>query len=181
LRRGRGGIREHGQGIVRRRPGRDRLAEGPGRRLERVDHGLVALARGPQPLHAGQRRVQRGGQPGQVHVGGVAQRLPGPAERHAVQRPGRAAHLGDDGAAGQGQDPSGRHVRRGPVARVQRAEHRGEAAVQVDAVIGVADRRVQLGQVITVGLDDPGGRRYPGPEDFSVHRGSLAGDLRHAF
>src|SRR5438445_701039 len=44
---------------------------------------------------------------------------------------------------------------------------------EVDAMIGVADRRVQLGQVIAVGLDDPGGRHDPGPEDLSVHDGSL--------
>ena len=56
-----------------------------------------------------------------------------------------------------------------PLRAFSAREHRGEAAGEVDAVIGVADRRVQLGQVVAVGLDDPGGRRYPGPEDFSVH------------
>jgi small subunit ribosomal protein S10 len=40
-------------------------------------------------------------------------------------------------------------------------------------VVGVADRRVQLGEVIAVGLDDLGRTRDPGPEDFSVHHGSL--------
>ena len=100
---------------------------------------------------------------GQVHVGGVSQRLSGPAERRAVERAGGAADLGDQGVARQGQDGPGRRGFSAP--GVQRAEHGGEAAGQVDAMIGVADRRVQLGQVVAVGLDDPGGRHDPGPED----------------
>jgi hypothetical protein len=36
-------------------------------------------------------------------------------------------------------------------------------------VIGVADRRVQLGQVLTMLLYDPGGGRDPGPEHISLH------------
>jgi hypothetical protein len=61
----------------------------------------------------------------------------------------------------------------------QRAEDGGEAAGQVDAVVGVADRCVQLGEVVAVGLDDPGGRDDPGPEDVSVHDGSLTDGGNH--
>jgi hypothetical protein len=153
-----------------RRPLRDRLAERPRRRHERVDHGLVALAGGAEPLDACERLLQRGGQRGQVHLGGVSQGLSGPAEGHAVQRPGGAADHGDDGVARESQDLSGRRGRgHPPVLSVQGAEHGSEAAGEVDAVIGIADRRVQLGQVVAVGLDDLGGGGHPGPEEFSVH------------
>jgi len=36
-------------------------------------------------------------------------------------------------------------------------------------VISVADRRVQLGQVVALFLDDGGGGGDPGPEDFGLH------------
>jgi hypothetical protein len=36
-------------------------------------------------------------------------------------------------------------------------------------VVGIADRRVQLGQVITVGLDHLGGRDDPRAEDIGIH------------
>jgi hypothetical protein len=69
----------------------------------------------------------------------------------------------------------GRLFRRG----IQRHEHGGEAAGEVYAVVGVADRRVQLGQAVPVDLDDLGGGRDPGPEDFSVHGGSLTDNLEN--
>ena len=46
----------------------------------------AALAGGAELLDARERRIERGGQGGQVDVGGASQRLSGPAEGRAVQR-----------------------------------------------------------------------------------------------
>ena len=62
------------------------LLKARGRRRQRVDHGLVALAGGAELLDARQGRIERGGQRGQVDVGGASQRLAGPAESRAVER-----------------------------------------------------------------------------------------------
>ena len=149
------------------------LPKRPGRRGERVDHRLVALAGRAELLHArpGPPRARR---PSAARSTSAAapSALPGPAERRPVQRAGGAADLGDQRAAGQGQHRARASPAR-PAASSAR-EHGGEAAGQVDAVVGVADRRVQLGQVVAVGLDRP---RRPTAiqraEDLSVHDGSL--------
>ena len=53
--------------------------------------------------------------------------------------------------------------------------HGGESAGQVDPVVGVADRRVQLGEVVAVGLDHPAADVDPGAEDISVHVAPIEG------
>src|SRR6202044_1207327 len=45
----------------------------------------------------------------------------------------------------------------------------GEAAGQVGAVIGIADRGVELGEVVALRVDDRRDLRYPGSEELSVH------------
>jgi len=161
--RGRRGGR--GQGVGLRRPVLDRLGERPGSRGERVDHRLVSLAGRAELLHARQGRVEGQAECGQVHLLGGAQSLPGPAERHPVQRPGGAADLGDQRGAGQDEHRPRRRGRLG----VERGQHGGETAGQVDPVIGVADLRVKLGKVVAVGLDHPGRRGDPRAEGVGVH------------
>ena len=39
---------------------------------------------------------------------------------------------------------------------VERGDHRGHAAVHVDAVVGVADRGVEIGEQVRVLADHPG-------------------------
>src|SRR5690606_2024439 len=119
-------------GAAGRREGRTERVH---RRHQRVDHGLVAgcgTAELPHRVHPGAQRL---GQLLFVHLGGVAQRLPGPAQQRAVQRAGGAAHLRDEQPARQGQHGAGRGGR----FLLQRVPHRREPAPQVPAVVGVPD------------------------------------------
>jgi hypothetical protein len=61
---------------------------------------------------------------------------------------------------------------RGRVRRGQRRLHGAEPAGEVDAVIGVADRGIELGEVISLCFDDRCDLRDPCAEEFSVHKGS---------
>ncbi len=83
---------------------------------------------------------------------GVAEGLAGLEERGAVQRPGGPADGGDEGPPGQLQQLAAG----GLLGRPDPGHDRGEPAVHVHAVVGVADGRVQLGQEVALG-GQPGG------------------------
>ena len=82
--------------------------------------------------------------------------LPIARNARAVERTGGAAHL--EISVVPVLVTSTSPTRRRLVA-VQRRHHRGEAAVHVDAVVGVADRGVQLGEVVGLVGDGAGDRR----------------------
>ena len=155
----------------------DPASKTPGAILTLTGNALISKVGGASgPLYgvAFRRAGKSLGDAADVDLPAVAAALQ--AALAGVQQLG-AADLGDQGVARHGQDRPGRGHLRAP--SVQRAEDGGEATGQVDAVVGVADRRVQLGEVIAVGLDNPGGRHDPGPEDLSVHDGSLTDGGNH--
>ena len=125
---------------------------------ERVDHRLVAGLGRAELDHAGERRVERVGERRPVERRRVADRAAGAAQGGAPQRPARAADRRDQRLAGDDQLLAGRL---GAVLRAQRLDHRAEAARHVDAVVAVADRRVELREVGRLRLDGGGHLLHP--------------------
>ena len=122
-----------------------------------------ALPRACTPAHTGARARP----PTRPSVSSDAWRgrRPHLEEERAVQRPGRAAdgrHQRHAHDLQQGADAAARRRRRPS----QLADHRLHAAVHVDAVVGVADGRVQLGQVRRVSRHR--GREGPQPGDHTA-------------
>ena len=70
----------------------------------------------------------------------------GPKKEGAVQRPGGAAYMADEGGGYSLEDGTdiGRNMRR------QFGFHRREAAVHIDAVVGIANRRIQFREPLPV-------------------------------
>ena len=97
--------------------------------------------------HAVQGRLQSGSELLAVELLHVAERATGPPQGSAPQRAARAADLGDERAAGGRQRLAGGRRWIGPV---QLREHSREAAIHVRPVIGVADRGVELRQVVAL-------------------------------
>ena len=135
-------------------------------RHERVDDRLVALDRGAQALDRVQARAERLQQVlGVEGLGGRRARCP-PGGSATEQRPGRATDAVDQGGA----DARQQFARRGPVHRIEIDDRRREASIHVDAVVGIADRGVELRQVITLRREDIGALADPPPNGGSVQR-----------
>ena len=132
-----------GERLARRRR-RSRSAATAGR--ERVDHRLVARLGGAELDDAGERRVERGGE---------RRRRRAPARRRARGRRGGAPMPHSGPLAPPTVETSvlparisslpGRRARPAPA---ERLAHRVEPARHVDAVVAVADRGVELRQVV---------------------------------
>ena len=142
------------------------LAQRPHGGRERVDHRLLALLRGAELDDAGEGSIERIGELGPVELGRVSERAAGPPQGSAPQRAARSAHRRDErGARGDQQATRRRRV----VRRLELRDHRAEPAIHVRAVIGVTDRRVELGQVVALLPNRGCGLRHPSPNRLRVH------------
>ena len=133
------------------------------RRRVRVDDRLVALLCRAEPLDAVQPGPQCRQQVLGIELAGVAERLTRPAQAGAEQRPGRAAHAVDQRSADPDQELAGGQIGGG----IEVGDGRREPAVHVDAVVGVADRRVELREEVAVRRDLVGAPAHP-PADRGV-------------
>ena len=118
------------------------------------------------------RRVPRGARrPGPGRRAPRASPSARPARRNAVPQSGPLAPPTVDTSVlpANDQELPGRERR---VLRGQRLADRVEAAVHVHAVVAVADRGVQLGQVVAPVLDGLRDRGHPGVNRRGAHRGS---------
>ena len=167
-----GGLQSSRGGVGRRAGRLGQVAAGVDDRLvrtdrgpQRVHHRLVALGRGTQLLDARQGGLQGGPELDRRHLGVLAQGLGGLPQPGAVQRARRPTGLADQ------SPPDGRehHPRCRRVRLVQHRQCRLEAAAQIDAVVGVADRGIEVGQVVGVVDHQLGGLGDPGPEHARVH------------
>ncbi len=98
------------------------------------------------PANAARRAASRSSTPTMSVVAEERARLP---ERDPVEGPRGPADPEHQGGPALPQELPGRPVVHG----VQRRLDGSEAAVHVDPVVGIADRRVELGQVVTMGRD----------------------------
>ena len=136
----------------RRRPRAARAAPRPPGRARRPSSCRPARPRRAPRRRPAPRRARRRA-PAPSSAVGVAERAAGAAQRGAPQRAARAADRRDQRLARQDQQLAGRLA---VVLLGERLEHRAEPAVHVDAVVAVADRGVQLRQVVGLGLDGGG-------------------------
>src|SRR5438270_13093717 len=139
------------QRVCQRGAGRHPLAEGVHSRLERVHHGLVTRGGCAQVLDRGQGGRQHLDQLLPFEGGLVAEDPPAAAQGRAPKWPAGASHRGDQGAAGQDEEPPGW----GPRVGAEGLDDGLEAPQHVGAVVPVGDGGVDLQQVIALG---PGGR-----------------------
>ena len=107
----------------------------------------------------------------------VAERTPRLAEAATEQRPGRAADAVDQGAA---DARSTARPAADPSTASRSVDRRREAPIHVDAVVGVADRRVELREVVTVRREDVGALADPPPHGGAVQRRMRSSTDRHS-
>ena len=158
----------------RRRPPRHRVAgsEALAQRRrggrERVDHRLVAGLGGAEVDDRGQRRVERGGEPLAVEPLGVAEaasRRRGRPSPTAGRWPADGRH---QGLAGEHEQPAGRACR---ALGGERLADRLEPAGHVDPVVAVADRGVELREVVGTAGHRGLGLVQPGDDGTVTHSG----------
>ena len=148
--------------------GVEAAAQGLERRLERVDHRLVAGLGRAQLLDRVESGVERREQLRAAERVGVAERLAGPAQGRAPERTAGTADGGDQGLAGDDQEPAGGEE--SPLSG-QRLLDRLEPAVHVDAVVAVSDRGVELAEIVALRPDRRGDRAHPCVDGCGVHCG----------
>ena len=140
-------------------------------RVPGVHHRLVAHGRGAQLLDTGEGGLQGHAELYRRDVRAVVQGLGGLPETGAVQRSRGTAEVGEERVAGGIEHRLGSG--RGGV--VQRADGRLETPPHVATVVGVADDRVEVGQVVDVVVQQLGGLADPAAEHGRVDR---AGSMR---
>lgn len=160
---------------------RARRPEGAPQRLhgrdERVQHRLVAHLGAAQLGHGGDPGAERLGQPLPADVLLLAQRLAGAAQQRPVQRSRSPAHGGDQLPPGGDEH----RTRRGGRLLRQELRHGGEPALQIDPVVGVTDRRVQLGEPVGLPVDGRGRRLQPAHQELRAVRLRQPGHLSTPF
>ncbi|OPZ41772.1 MAG: hypothetical protein BWY94_02313 [Actinobacteria bacterium ADurb.BinA094] len=173
-------------------------------RQQRVHHGLVSGLRPAAHLHAGDAGGDGLRPLGRRQRGALTGRLAHLQEEGPVQGPGGSSHRGDERHAGRLQQRAERRRRRSlvrpaavrPLLRRSLAARRREpgddrlhAAVHVHAVVGVADGRVELRELVAPLRDDRRAGAQPcddggGIDELAgvaqVARGAGAPDLRGA-
>ena len=148
-----------------RRPAGEPLAHRGHRRLQCVHHRLVTRYRRPQVLDRRQRRGHRIDELGEVECRFVAQGSTRLAKRRSPERTACAADGRDERLAGEDQQLAGRPIRLG----AQGECHRIEPTIEVDAVVAVADRGVELDQVVPLGAHRRGDLIHPRGDGLRVH------------
>ena len=166
--------RAPGEGVARaspRRPATARSASIAG--AQRVDHRLVAALGRAELDDRGERRLERVDERLGLDLLGVAERLrPALRKAGAPERAAGAADRRDERRAGGDQELA---RRRAAVQVVELDLDGGEPARHVRAVVGVADRRVELGEVVALLGDRRRAAAQPAVERLGGH-----GGLRHA-
>ena len=157
-----GSFQPSGEGSVLR----ERALQGIDRRRQGVIHGLVAwpglaaIDDAHEPGSKGSRDV--GCRDG---FGGGSQRAAHPHEQRPEQGPARPSDRGHQRHPHLAQQGAGRRRR----AFVERGHGGLHAPVHVRAVVGIADRRVELGQELTVLSDEVRKPAHPLLEDRRGH------------
>ena len=139
---------------------------------ERVDHRLVPALGRPELDDRGERRVERLDQCVRLDLLGIAEPASGLAQAGAPERAAGTADGRDERRAGRDQELAGRDA---AVQVVELDLDGGEPARHVRAVIGIADGRVELGQVVTL-LGD----RHRAAAQPAIQRLDGHGSRRHA-
>jgi hypothetical protein len=117
--------------------------------LERIHHRLVPDRRGAEVFDRGERSRQDLDKLRTVERRLVTEDAPAAAERRAPQRPAGATHGGDQRAAREDEQLP----RRRAAVRVKGLNDGLESPNHVGAVVSVADRRVELDQMVALGAN----------------------------
>ena len=124
-----------------------------------------ARPRRARRCRAARRRAPRRGRPAS-NVSASPSALPGPPQGRAPQRPAGAADRRDERRAGLHQRLA---RRRAAVEAVQLGLDSGEPPGHVGAVVGVADGRVELGEVVALLGDRRSAGAHPTGHGLGVH------------